>query len=46
MQFPDSGSLELGVESLVKEGHKVERQDGSVLVADPWGTKVRLNLTP
>jgi catechol 2,3-dioxygenase len=42
MKFPEAGSLELGVGSLEKAGHKVERQDRSVLVADPWGTKVRL----
>ena len=42
MQFPDAGSLELGVESLEKAGHKVEQQDGSVLAKDPWGTRVRL----
>ena len=42
MHFPEAGSLELGVGSLEKAGHKVERQDRSVLATDPWGTKVRL----
>jgi catechol 2,3-dioxygenase len=42
MKFPEAGSLELGVASLEKAGHKAERQDDSVVVADPWGTKVRL----
>ena len=42
MHFPEAGSLEAGVGSLEKAGHKVERQDRTVLAADPWGTKVRL----
>ncbi|MEO6068514.1 MAG: VOC family protein [Gemmatimonadota bacterium] len=42
MEFPDVASRELGVESLERAGHKLERQEGSMVAKDPWGTKVRI----
>ncbi len=42
MKFPDEKSRGSGVESLERAGNKVEQQEGSVVVKDPWGQALRL----
>jgi catechol 2,3-dioxygenase len=42
IQVPGSADVEAAARSLRDAGYSVRRQDGDALVADPWGTNVRL----
>jgi catechol 2,3-dioxygenase len=46
IELPNDRERESAVERLESAGHQAERQEHGVLIADPWGTKVRLDLTP
>ena len=44
IQMPDAVAIRDATLSLENAGHPVEWSDGSPVVADPWGTRVRLKL--
>lgn len=44
IELPDEASLRDAARSLEESGHAVEWSEGSAIVHDPWGTRVRLGL--
>jgi catechol 2,3-dioxygenase len=44
IEMPDAASLRAAADSLAGAGHPSDWSEGSAVVTDPWGTKVRLSM--
>ena len=46
IELPDAASVNAAADSVAAAGHAVERANDACIVADPWGTHVRLRVAP